>query len=317
MVTTLILGIIGSVIGRIFYEELGGWGPKIASLMLDRAVRSLPRDRRDRYREEWAAHIDSMPTAFSKLLTGFGISFAAIHMRITLLDRQQVAKFSGNVAMRSMDIGFGTFAIIIFQPIITIIALIIYVTSPGPVFFAHRRIGKGGREFSCYKIRTMYMDSQARLDAYLADNPLEAEAWRLGKKLSHDPRIMPIGRILRTSSLDELPQFYNVVGGSMSLVGPRPIVHAERKRYGRWISDYESVRPGLTGLWQFKLRSDTTYRRRVALDVAFARHRSFRLFVLIMAMTVPAVLTTRFEEKPENRKRRQHEAADERKVDND
>lgn len=165
------------------------------------------------------------------------------------------------------------------------------LTSPGPVLFAHRRIGKGGQAFPCYKFRSMVVNSAEVLEQHLAENPDARAEWQRDQKLRNDPRVTPIGRLLRRTSLDEVPQIFNVLRGEMSMVGPRPIVEGEMVRYRQYIVDYMSVKPGITGLWQISGRNNTTYGRRVALDTAYARSRTVALDLAILARTVPAVLT--------------------------
>lgn len=195
--------------------------------------------------------------------------------------------------LRLLDVAVGIVAVIVFGPLLIGLAIAIYVTSPGPLIFAQPRIGKNGREFRCLKFRTMVVDATDRLEQLLASDPAARAEWARDHKLRNDPRITPLGRFLRKSSLDELPQFFNLINGTMSIVGPRPIVNAEVVRYGRRFQDYCRVRPGITGLWQVSGRSDTTYRRRVALDVAYSKHRSLGLNIKIMLMTVPAVLAAK------------------------
>jgi exopolysaccharide production protein ExoY len=173
------------------------------------------------------------------------------------------------------------------------VLLAVKLTSPGPVLFAHRRVGRHGRRFACLKFRTMAIDADAQLKALLDRDPAARAEWQRSQKLRRDPRVTSIGRFLRRTSLDELPQVFNVLIGDMSLVGPRPIVESEIPRYGRHFAIYCRVRPGVTGLWQVQRHAGTSYRRRVAFDVAFARARSLRLYLLILARTVPAVLTGR------------------------
>ena len=139
----------------------------------------------------------------------------------------------------------------------------------------------------------MVVDADERLKRLLEMDPAARSEWKLTHKLRNDPRITKLGRFLRKSSLDELPQLINVLRGEMSLVGPRPIVHSEIVHYGRWFSSYCSVRPGITGVWQVSGRNDTSYRRRVAMDHLYARNNSLRLYLWVMLMTMPAVLSRR------------------------
>lgn len=195
------------------------------------------------------------------------------------------------VLTRTMDLCIAFAAIAILLPLLILIILALKLTSPGPVLFAHRRVGKGGRVFPCYKFRSMVVDSAEVLEQHLAHSPEAQQEWARDQKLRNDPRVTPIGRFLRRSSLDEVPQIFNVLLGQMSMVGPRPIVESEVIRYRQYIADYMSVKPGITGLWQISGRNNTTYRRRVALDTAYARSRNLTLDLAIMARTVPAVLS--------------------------
>lgn len=191
---------------------------------------------------------------------------------------------------RALDVIVALVAILFFAPLMIAIALCTYLANPGPIFFAQPRIGRGGQMFRCLKFRTMATDAEARLQELLRTNPAARAEWDQDHKLRNDPRIVGIGGFLRKSSLDELPQLFNVLKGEMSLVGPRPIVEAEARRYGRYIRHYCSVRPGITGLWQVSGRNDTSYRRRVAMDVAYSRSRNAAMDIRILAITVPSVL---------------------------
>lgn len=184
-------------------------------------------------------------------------------------------------------------AIIVAAPIMLVIALVVMLQDGGRPIFVQQRIGRGGIPFPCLKFRTMVVDSQAQLEFLLASDPEAALEWATDQKLRNDPRITPLGAWLRKSSLDELPQLFNIVAGHMSLVGPRPIVDSEVTRYGRYFQHYASVRPGLTGLWQVSGRSDLTYRRRVVIDTVYVRTRSVALDIMILLRTVPAMLTRR------------------------
>lgn len=184
-------------------------------------------------------------------------------------------------------------AIALLWPIMLTTALLIKLVAPGPVLFAHERIGKGGQRFKCYKFRTMYMDNDEMLARHLAENPEAAQEWAATQKLTHDPRVHFVGRFLRKASLDELPQFFNVLAGDMSIVGPRPIVTDEIERYNRDFAAYCAVRPGITGAWQVGGRNDTGYKERVALDVDYVMNATLRDDVRIVWKTVGVVLSTR------------------------
>lgn len=184
-------------------------------------------------------------------------------------------------------------ALALLIPLIIMVALAIFVQDGGPVIFAHRRLGKNGRPFYCLKFRTMAKDAEARLRDLLERDAEARAEWARDHKLRNDPRVTPLGALLRRSSIDELPQLINVVKGEMSLVGPRPIVDAEIPRYGRRIRSYYAVKPGLTGIWQVSGRNDVCYRTRVAMDCLYARRRSPVLDAVLIARTVPAVLVRR------------------------
>jgi len=183
--------------------------------------------------------------------------------------------------------------LIFFAPVMLLVALLIKLQDGGPILFGHTRIGYGGRSFKCLKFRSMVVDADARLQALLQSDPGARIEWERDHKLRHDPRVTAFGDFLRRSSLDELPQLFNVLRGEMSLVGPRPIVEAEKARYGRYFDLYCKVRPGITGLWQVSGRSSVSYRRRVALDVAYSRGRCLKLYFRILFATAPAVLARR------------------------
>lgn len=197
------------------------------------------------------------------------------------------------MGVRALDVVGSLILLVVVAPLLVFVSLLIYVSNPGPVFFSHARIGRGGQIFRCFKFRSMVTDAQARLNELLLCDPEAAAEWERDHKLKKDPRITPIGAFLRKSSLDELPQLLNVLRGEMSLVGPRPIVRAEIAKYGRYFRDYCEVRPGITGLWQISGRNDIPYRRRVALDVAYIKSYSLALNIWILLMTVPSVLKLR------------------------
>jgi exopolysaccharide production protein ExoY len=197
---------------------------------------------------------------------------------------------AGGTSKRSIDVLIALMAIVLLAPLLTLCYLSVIVTSPGPGIYRHRRIGFNGRSFDCMKFRTMAVDSDERLKQLLGNDSAAAQEWRLTQKLRRDPRVTIIGTALRKSSLDELPQLFNVLKGDMSIVGPRPVTEQELLRYGRSVVDYLACKPGLTGLWQVSGRNTTTYARRVALDSFYARHWSHRLDIKIILMTIPTLL---------------------------
>ncbi len=194
------------------------------------------------------------------------------------------------VELRVVDFIVSSVALVVLAPLLFVIAISVFVANPGQILFKQSRVGRYGRMFNCYKFRTMATDAEARLDKLLASDPEARAEWDKDHKLRKDPRIVGIGRFLRKSSLDELPQLFNVLKGEMSLVGPRPIVPDEKKKYGKYIDHYCLVRPGITGLWQVSGRNDVSYRRRVAFDVVFATKSNMADYFRILFMTVPSVL---------------------------
>ena len=199
----------------------------------------------------------------------------------------------GGLIVRGIDISVATIALLILAPVVLIIAIALWYQDGGAPIFVHWRIGKGGIPFPCLKLRTMVVDSEHRLTEYLETNAAAAQEWAEDRKLRNDPRVTPLGAFLRKSSLDEIPQLLNVLYGQMSLVGPRPIVSAEIPKYGRYFRDYCRVRPGITGLWQVSGRNAVSYRRRVALDTVYARHKSLGIDLFILTLTIPAVVSGR------------------------
>lgn len=194
------------------------------------------------------------------------------------------------VAKGFFDFVFAAALTLAALPLGVLIALAIVVDSRGPVFFCHTRLGRGRRPFRLWKFRTMIVAGDGSFREYLDRNPELAREWRLRHKLRNDPRITRVGRFLRRTSLDELPQLWNVLRGEMSMVGPRPIVSEEVAKYGPAFALYSQVLPGLTGLWQVSGRNDTHYHRRVELDSHYIRHWAPRLDGMILLQTIRVVL---------------------------
>jgi Undecaprenyl-phosphate galactose phosphotransferase WbaP len=195
------------------------------------------------------------------------------------------------VVKRSLDLAAAVLGGIVLLPFFVLIPAAIRLTTRGPVFYRHARVGRDGRPFAAWKFRTMAPNADDVLRRHLERNPgLQAE-WERDRKLRQDPRVTGIGRILRRTSMDELPQIWNVIRGDMSFVGPRPIVEAEIGRYGQKYSLYKKVRPGLTGLWQVSGRNNTTYTERVQFDEYYVRNWSVWLDLHILGETVKVVLT--------------------------
>jgi len=197
------------------------------------------------------------------------------------------------VVKRSGDILFSLTVLTLGSPVFLALALLVKITSRGPVFYVQQRVGRDYRSFGCIKFRTMRRDADRILSRLLSESPDLQEEFRNDFKLRNDPRITRLGRFLRRSSLDELPQFLNVLRGEMSVVGPRPIVRQELPRYGDRMEEVLAVRPGLTGLWQVSGRNNLSYDERVALDLRYARHRSVWMDLRIIARTIGVILDPR------------------------
>lgn len=189
---------------------------------------------------------------------------------------------------RMADVAVSGIALLLLSPIMLIIALLVRMDG-GSAFFGHKRIGRGAKIFPCFKFRSMIMGGDAILKKHLAENPQAAEEWKATQKLQNDPRVTSLGKFLRKTSLDELPQLINVLKGDMSLVGPRPIVNDELEHYNHDIAYYYRVRPGVTGLWQVSGRNDVSYAQRVKMDSWYVRNWSLWHDIVILFKTIPAV----------------------------
>lgn len=209
---------------------------------------------------------------------------------LVLPDTRKIGKASEGLSLkRCVDVVGAMLALIFFAPTMIIIYALLMVSGGSPIF-AHLRVGKNGELFLCYKFRSMVNDASKVLAEYLESNAAAREEWDRTFKLTCDPRISRIGNFLRRTSMDELPQLFNVLRGEMSLVGPRPIVPSEIVRYSDKIRAYYRCRPGITGLWQVSGRNDVTYDKRVQLDVVYARKQSIWLDVAILFRTVRVVI---------------------------
>lgn len=190
-------------------------------------------------------------------------------------------------ARRALDLVVSGAALLLLLPLFAVIALLIRLDSHGPVLFIQRRVGKDGREFPVFKFRSMYTDAEQRLDILLGANERTGPVF----KMRQDPRVTRVGRVLRKCSFDELPQLLNILRGEMSLVGPRPALPREVALYSPEQHLRLSVTPGLTGLWQVSGRANLTFEQAMDLDLEYIRRQSFALNVVLIARTVPAVLT--------------------------
>lgn len=198
------------------------------------------------------------------------------------------------ILKRSFDLLFSIGFLVIFSPLFLLIALLIKLSSKGPIFYTSPRVGLANKPISCLKFRTMYMDAEARLTLLLNQNPHLKKEWIQYQKLKNDPRILPIGKFLRKTSLDELPQFFNVLLGDLSVVGPRPFYEHQVKEYlGDKVEKFLSVKPGITGLWQVSGRNLLTFTERLILEESYIDNASFLNDFHIVLKTLPAILSSK------------------------
>jgi exopolysaccharide production protein ExoY len=193
-------------------------------------------------------------------------------------------------AKRAFDVALASFALIFLSPALLVVALALLIVDGRPIIYRHTRVGYNGRRFQCLKFRSMRKDADRRLAELLARDPERKKEWIETQKLAHDPRVHWLGKYLRMSSADELPQLFNVLRGEMSLVGPRPIVEEELERYGSHQHCYLLMTPGLTGRWQVERRRDTTYEERIQYDIDYYHTCSFTTDMSIIWKTVGVVL---------------------------
>ncbi|MEK8025563.1 sugar transferase [Pseudaquabacterium rugosum] len=207
-----------------------------------------------------------------------------------LLERREHTGMLSRLMEFVFNRGTALVILILLSPFLLVVAVALLMSDGSPLTFGHYRVGKNGKLFKCLKFRTMVRDSAARLEALLASSAEARAEWERDHKLTNDPRITPIGNFLRRTSLDELPQLFNVLRGEMNLVGPRPVTVPELTKYGHVKRHYLSVMPGITGLWQVSGRNDLTYDERVELDRHYVEHKNFATDVKLLFMTVWVVL---------------------------
>lgn len=240
--------------------------------------------------QQISANVMLVPDLFGIPLSGISLNYFFDEKTLLLSIHNNLASLWNRSLKRIFDIVFGSIMLIACLPLMAIITVAIKIDSKGPVIFTHSRIGKQGKSFNCLKFRTMVVNSQEVLENLLASNPEIRKEWERDFKLKNDPRITRVGNFLRRTSLDELPQLFNVLAGQMSLVGPRPIVNDEIKKYGKYFADFMMVLPGITGLWQVSGRNDIDYEERVQLDVWYVRNWSLWLDIIILIRTIGVVV---------------------------
>lgn len=207
--------------------------------------------------------------------------------------RQKILFLEGldvGFAKRLFDILFSLLVLILFAPVYLLIVLLIVFSSPGAVFYVQERVGKNRKRFRCLKFRTMVQNADEMLGEIMETHPHLRQEFEECFKLKQDPRITWIGRFLRVTSLDEFPQFWNVLKGDMSVVGPRPLVVEELPKYGHHMDKILTIKPGITGLWQVSGRNDIPYPKRVQIDLYYVNFRNFWIDILIMFKTIGVVI---------------------------
>jgi Undecaprenyl-phosphate galactose phosphotransferase WbaP len=260
------------------------------------AILATPLTGSERVRAIFAEHADLyrrvlvIPDLFG--FTSLAVRAKDIHGILGLEIDHNLTRTFSHIFKRFFDIAICAGAALMVSPIFLIVGLTVKLTSPGPMFYWQPRIGRNGKEFRLWKFRTMVADADAVLEKHLErDSSLRAE-WQRDHKLRRDPRITIVGGVLRRTSLDELPQFWNILCGEMSLVGPRPIRQPEVEKYGTIFDQYRRVTPGLTGMWQISGRNNTTYERRTQLDEYYVRNWSISLDLYILLRTLKTIILT-------------------------
>jgi lipopolysaccharide/colanic/teichoic acid biosynthesis glycosyltransferase len=202
-------------------------------------------------------------------------------------------RLDGDFAKRLFDVLFSLAVLILFLPVYLLLAMLIAISSPGPIFYVQERVGKNYKPFGCIKFRTMVENADEVLVDIMATSPHLRAEFEDNFKLKQDPRITWIGKFLRLTSLDEFPQFWNVLRGDMSVVGPRPLVPEELPKYGRHMDKILTIRPGITGLWQVSGRNDIPYNQRVQIDVYYVNFRNLWLDLWLIVKTIGVIISTK------------------------
>ncbi len=228
-----------------------------------------------------------------KLLQGFIRKGFRPLVNLNRLYSLSLPALDGNLVKRIFDIIFSLFVLIVFSPVYFILMTLIAINSPGSIFYVQQRIGKDHRPFNCIKFRTMVHNADEILETIINDSVQMRQEFQDSFKLKQDPRITKMGKFLRLTSLDEFPQFWNVLKGDMSVVGPRPLVPEELQKYGRKINTVLKIKPGITGLWQVSGRNDIPYPKRVQIDVYYATSHNWLLDLWIIFKTIGVIVFPR------------------------
>ncbi len=258
------------------------------------AVVAMPNASSDRLQAIHKEHIETyhtvllVPDLFG--MRSLSVKACDVCGVLTIKLDQRLARTMPRLIKRAFDLVLTGLATLLLLPLILVICLALKCSSEGPIFYGQRRIGKDGVRFNVWKFRSMIVDADRVLKTHLEADPALLEEWKLDHKLKVDPRITPIGRFLRKSSLDELPQLWNILCGDMSLVGPRPIVESEVEKYGANFEQYCQVTPGLAGLWQISGRNNTSYELRIRMDGYYVRNWSLSLDTYILLRTMKTIV---------------------------
>lgn len=226
------------------------------------------------------------PSLVGAPLGSVEISTLFVEQLTVIKSKNNLSRWYNRAVKFIFDMVMTTIGTILISPFFLALCICVAIDNKGKVIFAHQRIGRNGKLFYCYKFQTMVPNADKELEDYLNKNPAAMSEWERNFKLVHDPRVTRLGAILRKTSLDELPQIFNVLKGDMSLVGPRPVVKEELPRYGDNQKEYLMVRPGITGMWQASGRSDTTYEERVAMDTWYVRNWSLWIDLKYLIRTI-------------------------------
>lgn len=260
------------------------------------AVPGLPKDELVKlfYRvQPYSDKVSVVPDIFGVPIGGIRMESSVDNQIVVLKTQNNLRSIWNRLLKRVFDLVCCFLGLVFVVPVCIAIAIAIKMDSPGPIIFPHQRIGQDGKKFPCYKFRSMIPNAQEVLKDYLAKHPEARKEWETDFKLKDDPRVTRVGAFLRRTSLDELPQIFDVIIGHMSLVGPRPIVDGEISKYGEYFADYCTVPPGITGRWQTSGRSDTTYDERVQMDSWYVRNWSLWQDIVILFRTIGVVFGRR------------------------
>ncbi len=286
MTTTVLSALFIAIVGRFMADEIKAWCCWLHKRIRRRAVAKLPAEYKERYDEEWESGLEEIPGELFKLIYSIGLLSASVGICKAVPDTDVKIGTYFDLLKRLFDITFSGIALAIIAPLLILIAMAIKLDSPGPVFYLSERIGKKGRIFPCFKFRTMSLDAEKWNANIVRAKGSDGVVFYA----AHDPRITKLGRLLRKYSLDELPQFLNVLRGDMSVVGPRPPIARGEPEYKSCVLKRYNVSPGITGLWQVKGHRDPFAKSDTSLDEIYAKNRSFWLDFKIIARTIKVVL---------------------------